>query len=286
MGAPLLWSSTNGLTFFKPEPGRLVYMSSSPDNAEIYTSDSDGKNPVNLTNSPGDDYDPRWSPDGKRIVFVSERDGNAEIYLMNRDGSGITRLTDHPKYDVEPTWSPDGEQIAFISNRDGGYNLYIMDIKTKSVEALTHVNYVAFPDWSPDGASILYQTGWDKYQYLAVIDPKTKKETRITSKDSTSYTKPVWSPDGLSFVCENAVSYEDDQIGISIGSYPDGQFTSVIEPFGINLQPNWSPDGSQIVFVSYRGGQRDIYIISRDGKSIYRVTNDDRIEGMVDWFAE
>ena len=278
-------AATNRLILLDPQPGRLVYMSSSPDNAEIYTIDSDGKNPVNLTNSLGDDYWPRWSPDGKQIVFVSERDGNAEIYLMNRDGSGITRLTDNPKYDTEPTWSPDGKQIAFISDRDGGYNLYIMDLNTKSVEALTDVNFVAFPDWSPDGDSILYETGPSKNHYLAVFNLKTKIEKRITS-NSPSFTKPVWSPDGLSFVCENAVSYAKDQVGISIRGYPNGPFESVIEPVGINLQPTWSPNGSQIAFVSYRGGQRDIYIISRDGKSIYRVTNDDRIEGMVDWFSE
>jgi len=279
-------AKVNSLTLLTPQPGRLVYMSSSPDNAEIYTIDSDGKNPVNLTNSPGDDYWPRWSPDGKQIIFVSERDGNAEIYVMNRDGSGATRLTNDPAYDVEPSWSPDGEQIAFTSDRDGGYNLYIMDIKTKSVEALTHVNFVAFPDWSPDGASILYETGPSKNHYLAVFDLKTKKEKRITFNNSTLYTKPVWSPDGLSFVCENAVSYEEHQVGISIGGYPNGQFASVVEPVGTNLQPTWSPNGSQIAFVSYRYGQRDIYIVSRDGKFIYRVTNDDRIEGMVDWFAE
>lgn len=279
-------AGSTSLSLLNPEPGYLVYMSSQNNNAEIYSSDTTGKNQVNLTNSPGDDYWPRWSPDGKQIVFVSKRDGNAEIYVMNRDGSGATRLTNDPAYDDEPTWSPDGKQIAFTSNRDGGYNLYIMDLKTKSVEALTHVNFVAFPDWSPDGTSILYETDSSKNQYLAVFDLKTKKEKRITSNNSTSYTKPVWSPDGLSFVCENAVSYEKDQVGISIGEYPNGLFESVIEPVGINLQPTWSPNGSQIAFVSYRYGQRDIYIVSKDGKSIYRVTNDTAIEGMVDWTAE
>ena len=62
---------------------------------EVYLMNTDGSAITNLTNTPGYDYSPNWSPDGSQIAFVSERDGNAEIYVMNPDGSNQRRLTNN-----------------------------------------------------------------------------------------------------------------------------------------------------------------------------------------------
>ena len=56
---------------------------------EIYVMDTDGGNLRNLTNTPGDDEYPSWSPDGKQIVFTADRSGkdwNRQIYVMDADG--------------------------------------------------------------------------------------------------------------------------------------------------------------------------------------------------------
>lgn len=271
----------NDFLLLTPQPGRLVYMSYD----DIYTIDTDGKNPTNLTRNPRKDYSPRWSPDGKQIVFVSERDGNAEIYMMHRDGSGVTRLTENQAWDVSPAWSPDGKKIVFSSNREGGNNLYILDTQTQSMERLTDGQHDIFPDWSPKGDLIIYQSERQGKLDIYVIDVKTKIEKRLTSGAPYSVARPVWSPDGLSYLYESVLSYKD-QVGIAITEYPNMNFEKVIDPVGVNIWPTWSPDGAQIAFTSYLDGQRDIYIVSRDGKLLYRVTNDAAIEGMVDWTAE
>jgi len=59
-----------------------------------------------LTNNPGSDRYPSWSPDGKKIVFNSHRDGNMEVYVMNADGSNQRNLTNNPGGDRNPSWSP------------------------------------------------------------------------------------------------------------------------------------------------------------------------------------
>ena len=38
--------------------------------------------PMRLTNHPGPDFDPDWSPDGTRIAFRSDRDGDWNIYVI------------------------------------------------------------------------------------------------------------------------------------------------------------------------------------------------------------
>ena len=71
---------------------------------EIYIMNADGSGLTRLTNYPGNDSSPAWSPDGSKLAFASERDGNLEVYVMNADGSIPTRLTNNPGFDGEPDW--------------------------------------------------------------------------------------------------------------------------------------------------------------------------------------
>lgn len=64
--------------------GRQIAFVKNPDpqfNNEIYVMASDGSGATRLTNSPGTDGFPSWSPDGRHIAFQSPRDGNPEIYV-------------------------------------------------------------------------------------------------------------------------------------------------------------------------------------------------------------
>jgi Tol biopolymer transport system component len=86
---------------------------------------ADGTEVTRLTNEPGWDDDPAWSPDGSQIAFASDRGPIGmltlpDIYVMKSDGLDRTNLTNNAAVvDVGPVWSPDGSQVAFVSTRDG-----------------------------------------------------------------------------------------------------------------------------------------------------------------------
>jgi hypothetical protein len=91
------WSPDNQIAFVSDRDG----------NSEIYVMDLGGDVETRLTNDPGADRYPEWSPDGQKIAFVSNRDGNDEIYVMNSDGSSPTRLTTTPMVgEYLPDWQP------------------------------------------------------------------------------------------------------------------------------------------------------------------------------------
>ena len=97
--------------------GQLIAFSSTRNgDLDIYVMNADGSGVRQLTDNPGLDGSPAWSPGGGLIAFTSERDGDSDIYVMNADGSGVTRLTEHPGDDWGPDWSPDGQLIAFTSD--------------------------------------------------------------------------------------------------------------------------------------------------------------------------
>jgi Tol biopolymer transport system component len=98
------WSPDGTKIAFENAPAATLQPGVEPQEKDIYVMDADGTNVHRLTDSPGLDEGPVWSPDGTKIAFSSDRDGQQEIYVMNADGSEQRRLTDNPARDESPDW--------------------------------------------------------------------------------------------------------------------------------------------------------------------------------------
>ena len=137
--------------------------------ADIYTINVDGSHERKLTDTPGLDGLPTWSPDGQRIAFVSDRDsGNWEIYFTDADGTQQRRLTNTPEQDeAVPAWSPDGEKIAYVTGFFGDNpSIWVMDADGSGHKQLVDGNW---PSWSPDGERLVY-TSFSNGEQLAVMN--------------------------------------------------------------------------------------------------------------------
>jgi len=111
--------------------------------AEIYTVSPDGRSLTQLTNSPGWDGEPVWSPDGSRIAFSSSRSEDRDIFVMNADGSELMSLVRGPGDQRRPSWSPDGSSIAYVSDErfvgalGAPSNVFIADLGTGRSQMLS-----------------------------------------------------------------------------------------------------------------------------------------------------
>ena len=194
------------------------------------------------------------SPDGKQLALVIQGD----IWLIPTKGGDASRLTDDPANDNDILWSPDGTRIVFISDRGNQPDVYTLDVKTKAVTRLTNDGDTeANPQWSPDGKWISFAkagaqpglyvmsaTGGDKPRLLAAGNGNNNNGQGITSH--------VWSPDSrwVAFARMDRFATTDIWVIPAVG----GTAVNVTRYPDANVQPRFTKDGRNLLFISSRGG--------------------------------
>ena len=110
---------------FSPDGSKIAFASWRSGTFEIWTCDSTGRNPVQITSIGGPlGGTPRWSPDGSMIVFDARQEGHSDIFLVNAEGRAHRRITTSESDDTVPCWSADGKWIYFASNRSGELQIW------------------------------------------------------------------------------------------------------------------------------------------------------------------
>jgi len=110
-----------------PDGSSLAFVSTrDAGSTDIYILDLKTRKIRNLTNSPGGDFRPSWSPDGQMITFSSDRGTKfkqakghwehvhaASTYVMRVDGQGLRKLSLADQLAGSPKWSADGKRVVF-----------------------------------------------------------------------------------------------------------------------------------------------------------------------------
>lgn len=110
---------------FSPDGTRVAFASTRSGSAEIWLSDANGQNLLQLTHFEGPQTrNPRWSHDGTRVVFESHAEGYAGVYLTDIASGRTTRFTEGPFIERLPSWSHDDQWIYFDSNRSGRWDVW------------------------------------------------------------------------------------------------------------------------------------------------------------------
>ena len=241
--------------------------------------------------------DPRVSPDGSHVVYVVSRVDRAQnrripaIWITSTDGSAPAKiLVDESWSPTSPRWLPDGKSVSFVSARSPDDTGTVAARRTNAARAQLWVmtpgsaaprrvsslkDGVSNCTWSPDGvlAACLSRTGpSDRWP-----EGKERSDVRHYSRIAYKFNDSGWYDDRRSHIWI-----------IDTRSGPARQLTEGDE--WNDTDPQWSPDGTRIAFVSNRTGHEydldrnaDVWVIGASGGPLTRISTADGPDNSPRW---
>ena len=159
-----------------------------------------------------------WSPDSRSLVYSMA----GSLWKQRLDSAVAEQLTAGPGYDYQPDCSPDGRWVVYSSYAKDAIELWALNLDTRKSRQLTLGGAVNVePRFSPDGNRIAFvSTSYQKHFHIFIAqfgDGELTDVKRLTGETRSDLPRYYYSA------------------------------------FDHEISPAWSPDGSELIFVSNRG---------------------------------
>ncbi len=281
---------------WSPDGKRILFSSDRNNNYDIWEMDLATESFKALTSNPKNEFNPSYAPDGKTISYVSDRGAKPTVYVRSDEGVEKELAVGHATT-ASPSWSPDGKQIIYYTSNGVEPRLYQVDVATGKIMDFTDPKEDAFPfraTWL-SLTEVLYTAdgqikkkdmvkkkttaiAWEAIVYLHRPSYMRKKYDfdSQTAKPVKGIMAPVVSPDGKKIV----FAALGNIWMLNIGNPVPVQIT---QNAYVNMQPAWSPDSKQIVFISDRKGSFDLWVRDLSSSTDRQLTNTPQNESYPTW---
>ena len=215
--------TTRGAQFASSDRGVLAYVPSLAAESTLQWVDRSG-NRKSLRDIPGIYNFPKFSPDGRVLAMDIVEGSERDLWAYEWEGDRLTRLTFDPSWDSRPVWTPDGRRIVFASTRGDKKtrNLYWQRADgTGEAERLTESENAQWPG------------SWDRSGKLLAFSELngTRPDVMILPLEGSE--EQGWKP---------------------------GKPRTFFESSYVDNNPEFSPDGRWLAYMSNKTGRFEIYV--------------------------
>lgn len=226
-----------------------------------------------------------WSPDGKLLAF-SDRLNSREptsIFLLSLDTLAVSKLTS-PSLpgDYNPIFSPDGRTLAFNRGSQGVTSIYTRPVTGGQERRLISGSQYGWGlAWTADSRDIVFgRAGWlGNSGWLWKISARGGEPKRLQFGQEGS--EPSIRGDRLAYARQvTNLNIWKRTLDTSRTFVASRKFLTSTT---IESGPQYSPDGSRIVFESTRSGAYEIWMSRSDGTGLIQLTHFNTVTGTPRW---
>lgn len=240
-----------------------------------------------------------FSPDGKRIAYNQRGQVywrkyyrgsyQTDVFVLDPAAKKAAKLTDFNGMDSWPMWGRDGF-IYFVSDRDGGglTNIWRVPEKGGKAEKITQFTSgdVRWPSISADGKTIVFEHDFGVWKLdvasrrAAPIKLDIEAETQLDPEEIRTFQSRAdqfhIQPGGRRVVFS---TYGE----IFTAPVEEGDLVQLTEGAARDREPQWSPDGKHIAYVSDQSGREEVWVVPASGGTAQKVTDLDTLKLETRW---
>lgn len=278
--------ASDHVAMLAPEPealtGRIAFISDRDGNEEIYLMNVDGSNQIRLTNDPGVDASPIFSPDGRTIAFISNRSGSHRIYTMLWNGGELHEVPNsecflgYTNYCRVLAWSPDSQKLLFEPTYDSLATINL-DGSGKTILLTGGVDghdLIWGPEWGPTMDDIYFNAQvfhWGYDQHIFHYSISGNNWTQITLDVEPMLSAGPKVSRGTSrivFFRQQGWQGPENIFTMDLDGSNESQITFDEDTTLKNRTPDWCGETGEIVFWSNKSGGAQVWLMDSTGGNL------------------
>jgi TolB protein len=231
-----------------------------------------------------------WAPDSKSLVYSMA----GSLWRQELGSTRAEQLTAGPGYDYQPDWSADGRWVVFDRYDHDATELWVLDLRDRRTLPLTSGGAVNLePRFSPDGKRLVFvSTSYKGHFHIFVgrfeegrlSDVQQLTPERVSDLPRYYYSKvdheisPAWSRDGSEILFISNRGHIHGTGGFwSMKAEPGAEAREIhYEETTWRARPDFSPDGTRMVYASYLGGQwHQLWVMPSAGGDAFPISYGD-----------